>query len=57
MRINGDGRSHKSSLNNIFLFHCGTLIIGGIGSPHIDAPAIPTIEVCDILIIERSDRH
>ena len=57
MRINGNGRSHKSSLNNIFRVHCGTLIIGGIGSPHIDAPAIPTIEVCDILIIERSDRH
>ena len=57
MRINDNGRSERSSLNNIVRVHRGTVIIGGIGSPHIDAPAIPTIEVCGVLITERGDRR
>ena len=58
MRINEDnGRSERSSLNNIVRIHRGTVITDGIGSPHINAPAIPTIEVCGFLITERGDRH
>jgi len=32
MRINDNGRSDRSSLNNIIRVHRGTLSIGGIGS-------------------------
>ena len=59
--INENNISVTLSLNDVFCVrgqqHFGTAFVGGIGSPRIDAPAIPPIEECHILFTERGGKR